>query len=703
MSDEQLTRPREPRRTSLAGVASWLGVPAPEDEVELTGISLSSQRILPGDLYAALPGARAHGATYAVDAARSGAVAVLTDQAGAETSGESGLPVLVVADPRAVLGSLAARIYGDPADSLRLLAVTGTQGKTTVTRLAELALESAGIPAAVVGTVGTRIAGEDIKTALTTPEAPDLHGLFALMRERDVEACAMEVSSHALVMGRVDGVVFDVAVFTNLGRDHLDFHADMEDYFAAKAGLFTPERARRALVNVDDEFGRRLTGQSSIETLSYSSDGAEDDDHPALSEGSQGGEGGLDGVRLVGVVHDHDEVLALVDPLEPSRHAATPGDAVRDPGRLVARLRAGGHRDQCVAHVEAPGQGYAGRHRLSLRPDDGEARPRGRRLDVDRPPVRLLAGRGVGVHRDGGLVDEPAPVGVVDVDQPESGPLGREQAGLRGEVVLHVRMEVEVVTTEVGEHRDVEDDPVDPAHHQRVAGDLHRAGVHAALAHQCEERVQVGGLRGGQLRLHVDTGDAGADGADRRRRHARLLQAALHQPRGRRLALGPGHPDHPQRRGGLAVDPGSEAAEHRSRPLDHEQRDLRGPVGARFVCEDGHGAGLHGRGGIVDAVGATSGQRGVDVAGTYPLRAERDTRGRHGEVAAAAEPAGMLGEPRCEVGERGCGGVPGPGRLEGLVAQHPARLPLARTTTRPGGWRAWSRSAGPGSGAARSS
>jgi UDP-N-acetylmuramoyl-L-alanyl-D-glutamate--2,6-diaminopimelate ligase len=277
VSDEQLTRPREPRRTSLAGVASWLGVPAPEDEVELTGISLSSQRILPGDLYAALPGARAHGATYAVDAARSGAVAVLTDRAGAETSAESGLPVLVVADPRAVLGSLAARIYGDPADSLRLLAVTGTQGKTTVTRLAELALESAGIPAAVVGTVGTRIAGEDIKTALTTPEAPDLHGLFALMRERDVEACAMEVSSHALVMGRVDGVVFDVAVFTNLGRDHLDFHADMEDYFAAKAGLFTPERARRALVNVDDEFGRRLTGQSSIETLTYSSDGAEAD------------------------------------------------------------------------------------------------------------------------------------------------------------------------------------------------------------------------------------------------------------------------------------------------------------------------------------------------------------------------------------------------------------------------------------------
>jgi len=274
VSDQQLTRPREPRRTSLAEIASWLGVPAPKAEVEVTGISLSSQRILPGDLYAALPGARAHGASYAVDAARSGAVAVLTDETGAQTAAEAGLPVLVVTDPRSVLGSLAAQVYGDPAHSLRLLAVTGTQGKTTTTRLAELALEGAGISAAVVGTVGTRVAGEDIKTALTTPEAPDLHGLFALMRERGVEACAMEVSSHALVMGRVDGVVFDVAVFTNLGRDHLDFHADMEDYFVAKAQLFTPDRSRLGLVNVDDEFGRRLAAESLIETRTYSSEGA---------------------------------------------------------------------------------------------------------------------------------------------------------------------------------------------------------------------------------------------------------------------------------------------------------------------------------------------------------------------------------------------------------------------------------------------
>ena len=145
-----------------------------------------------------------------------------------------------------------------------MIGVTGTQGKTTTTRLAEGGLERAGVRAGVIGTVGTRIAGEEVQTSLTTPEAPDLHALFAVMREREVTACVMEVSSHALVMGRVDGVVFDVGVFLNLGRDHLDFHADEEDYYRAKAALFTPERARLALVSVDDEHGRRLAGETPL-------------------------------------------------------------------------------------------------------------------------------------------------------------------------------------------------------------------------------------------------------------------------------------------------------------------------------------------------------------------------------------------------------------------------------------------------------
>ncbi|MXG90834.1 UDP-N-acetylmuramoyl-L-alanyl-D-glutamate--2,6-diaminopimelate ligase [Nocardioides sp. YIM 123512] len=267
-------RPTEPPRHRLADLASFLGatVASAGEPVEVTGLSLSSQRVLPGDLYAALPGARAHGAAYADDARAAGAVAVLTDPAGAEVLAGTGpaLPTLVVDEPRRVLGRLAAHLYGEPATAMRMIGVTGTQGKTTTTRLAEAGLSAAGVRAGVIGTVGTRIAGADVKTSLTTPEAPDLHALFALMREQGVEACAMEVSSHALVMGRVDGVVFDVAVFLNLGRDHLDFHADVEDYYRAKASLFTPERARLAIVNVDDDHGRRLAGETSLEVRTLS-------------------------------------------------------------------------------------------------------------------------------------------------------------------------------------------------------------------------------------------------------------------------------------------------------------------------------------------------------------------------------------------------------------------------------------------------
>jgi UDP-N-acetylmuramoyl-L-alanyl-D-glutamate--2,6-diaminopimelate ligase len=151
-------------------------------------------------------------------------------------------------------------------------------------------LQAAGTRAAVIGTVGTRVDGADVASALTTPEAPELQALFAVMRERQVEACAMEVSSHALVMGRVDGVVFDVAAFLNLGRDHLDFHADVEDYFRAKAGLFTPERARLALVNVDDAHGRRLAAEVGIPVRTFSPGGAAADwwatDVAATSTGS---------------------------------------------------------------------------------------------------------------------------------------------------------------------------------------------------------------------------------------------------------------------------------------------------------------------------------------------------------------------------------------------------------------------------------
>ncbi|MGI8433413.1 MAG: UDP-N-acetylmuramoyl-L-alanyl-D-glutamate--2,6-diaminopimelate ligase [Nocardioidaceae bacterium] len=256
----------------LAAVAAELGAAPPTTtEAVVSGVALSSGSVRPGDVYAALPGARTHGAHFAAAAVEAGAVAVVTDAEGLALLTATSVPVLVTDTPRARLGRLAALVYGHPAESFTLIGVTGTQGKTTTCQLMAAAAQAAGRRAAVIGTMGTVVDGRAVVSSLTTPEAPDLHALFAVMREQGVELCAMEVSSHALVMGRVDGVVFDLAVFTNFGRDHLDFHADVEDYFAAKAELFTPRRARRALVNLDDPALTPLVEAPGVATRTFSS------------------------------------------------------------------------------------------------------------------------------------------------------------------------------------------------------------------------------------------------------------------------------------------------------------------------------------------------------------------------------------------------------------------------------------------------
>jgi UDP-N-acetylmuramoyl-L-alanyl-D-glutamate--2,6-diaminopimelate ligase len=183
---------------------------------------------------------------------------VLTDEAGLASVGES-VPAIVVPDVRAVLGAVSADVYRNPSADLTMLGVTGTSGKTTTTFLMRAALRAAGRVPGLIGTVATMIGDEEIKTGFTTPEAPDVQALLAVMRERGVTDVAMEVSSHALAMRRVDGIRFDVGAFTNLSEDHLDFHAGMEDYFAAKASLFDPARTRSAVVVVDDLWGVRLT------------------------------------------------------------------------------------------------------------------------------------------------------------------------------------------------------------------------------------------------------------------------------------------------------------------------------------------------------------------------------------------------------------------------------------------------------------
>ncbi|MGZ8801446.1 MAG: UDP-N-acetylmuramoyl-L-alanyl-D-glutamate--2,6-diaminopimelate ligase [Mycobacterium sp.] len=266
-------RPSHPVGLPLAAVADLLagvsvepasGLTGPD--VRVTGVTLRGQDAEVGDLFAALPGSSAHGGRYAADAVARGAVAVLTDRDGvAEIGGTLAVPVLVHPAPRTVLGDVASAVYGRPSERLRVLGVTGTSGKTTTTYLIEAGLRSAGRVVGLIGTVGVRIDGRDEPSGLTTPEAPELQALLAVMVEQGVDTVVMEVSSHALTLGRVDGVAFAVGGFTNLSRDHLDFHESMEDYFEAKARLFDPEsptHAAMSVVCVDDEWGRAMAARA---------------------------------------------------------------------------------------------------------------------------------------------------------------------------------------------------------------------------------------------------------------------------------------------------------------------------------------------------------------------------------------------------------------------------------------------------------
>ncbi|HET7476383.1 MAG TPA: UDP-N-acetylmuramoyl-L-alanyl-D-glutamate--2,6-diaminopimelate ligase [Dermatophilaceae bacterium] len=275
-------RPSNPTPVPLPVLARVAGVAGPVDvpgrsrrargPAEVTGVTLDSRSVQPGDLYAGLPGANVHGARFTAAAVRAGAAAVLTDPSGASTAALSELtvPVLVVPDPRAVLGEVSATVYGRPADRLTVLGVTGTNGKTTTAYLLDSALRALGRRTGLIGTVETRVGDQAVQSVRTTPEAPDLHALFAVMVERGIDTVTMEVSSHALALHRVDGVVCDVAGFTNLSQDHLDFHPTMADYFAAKATLFTPARSRRGVVCVDDEWGRRLAAQAGVPVTTVS-------------------------------------------------------------------------------------------------------------------------------------------------------------------------------------------------------------------------------------------------------------------------------------------------------------------------------------------------------------------------------------------------------------------------------------------------
>lgn len=258
----------------LSQIAAHVGLTGTHPDVEITGIALSSALTGPGYLFIALPGAHTHGARYVEEARSKGAVAVLTDPEGAQLVGS--LPTLVVPDLRSHIGALASFFFAEPSHQLSVMGITGTNGKTTTAFMMEAAARAAGATTGLLGTVETRIAGSIFKSERTTPEAPQLQQLLAQMVDHQVTHVAMEVSSHALALGRVSGVHFAVVGFTNLSQDHLDFHGDMESYYQAKASLFTSQFADNAVINIDDAYGRRLLEDVSIPALALSSRGQAD-------------------------------------------------------------------------------------------------------------------------------------------------------------------------------------------------------------------------------------------------------------------------------------------------------------------------------------------------------------------------------------------------------------------------------------------
>jgi UDP-N-acetylmuramoyl-L-alanyl-D-glutamate--2,6-diaminopimelate ligase len=273
-----LVRPEHPVGVALADLISEFGLVGEGalGDVVIRGITMSSKDVQPGDLFAAVPGARVHGAAFAQAAVADGAVAILTDDAGRDLLRQAGalpedFPVLTTAAVRAIVGDVAALVYGTAGLGIPAFAVTGTNGKTSVAYLLHALLGQLGIDAGLSSTAERRVGSHVLVSGLTTPEATELHALVARMREVSAQAIVLEVSAHALARHRVDGFEFDVAGFTNLSQDHFDDFVGFDDYFAAKARLFTAEHSRHGVIVVDDAWGSRLASESEIPVVTLAS------------------------------------------------------------------------------------------------------------------------------------------------------------------------------------------------------------------------------------------------------------------------------------------------------------------------------------------------------------------------------------------------------------------------------------------------
>lgn len=237
------------------------------------GAEYDSRKVGSGDLFFCVPGELTDGHLFAEDAIAAGAAALCV-----ERPLGSSIPEIVVEDIRRAMPGIAARVFGDPAKELTLVGVTGTNGKTTTAFLIDSILRADDRGSGLMGTIETRIGDERRPGIRTTPESVDVQRLLREMVDRGISSVAMEVTSHALVLGRVEGIRYTSAVFTNLTQDHLDFHEDMNAYFDAKSSLFTPEKAAMAAINVDDPYGERLSNETSLPLLTYAAS-AEADVH----------------------------------------------------------------------------------------------------------------------------------------------------------------------------------------------------------------------------------------------------------------------------------------------------------------------------------------------------------------------------------------------------------------------------------------
>lgn len=241
---------------------------------DITSLTCDSRRVGPGSLFFALPGVTANGHDYIQAAVAAGASAVLLEDPSKAPS--SGIPWVKVADGRGAMAQMAALFYGNPTSSLPLVGITGTNGKTTTTYLIEAILTAAGVPSAVLGTISYRFGNKRIEASHTTPESLELQTIFRSLADAGAKAFVMEVSSHALEQKRVDGCQFDVGIFSNLTRDHLDYHNTMEGYLSAKLRLFsellrpTPEKpSKKAVVNLDDTYGAAIAAQAACPVITF--------------------------------------------------------------------------------------------------------------------------------------------------------------------------------------------------------------------------------------------------------------------------------------------------------------------------------------------------------------------------------------------------------------------------------------------------